>query len=158
MRSVLIIAKSLVERYKKFEKFFFDLQTEAWNDGIGVCIWDNTIDPLVEKDGTLSGWLEKSVPGLYEKAGKSEYWNAYILNDIFNSYEKIGEDLQNKTQYSVNPYELSPRVKADEEFDPERARERFEKNQLLNLVWMLGGRDVEEHDVQQGAFRQERRE
>ena len=144
MRSVLIIAKSLVERYKKFEKFFIDLQTEAWNDGIGVCIWDNTIDPIEEEDGSLSGWLEKSVPGLYEKAGKSEYWNAYILNDIFNSYEKIGEDLQNKTQYSVNPYELSPCVKADEEFDPERARERFEKNQLLNLVWMLGGRDVEE--------------
>ena len=144
MRSVLIIAKSLVERYKKFEKFFIDLQTEAWNDGIGVCIWDNTID-LFEENGTLSGWLEKSVPELYEKAGKSEYWNAYILNDIFNSYEKIGEDLQNMTQYSVNPYELSPRVKADEECDPERARqELFEKNKLLNLVWMLGGRDVEE--------------
>ena len=144
MRSVLIIAKSLVERYKKFEKFFIDLQTEAWNDGIGVCIWDNTID-LFEEDGSLSGWLEKSVPELYEKAGKSEYWNAYILNDIFNSYEKIGEDLQNRTQYSVNPYELSPCVKANEGCDPEQARqELFEKNQLLNLVWMLGGRDVEE--------------
>ena len=150
MRSVLIIAKSLVERYKKFEKFFIDLQTEAWNDGIGVCIWDNTID-LFEENGTLSGWLEKSVPELYEKAGKSEYWNAYILNDIFNSYEKIGEDLQNRTQYSVNPYELSPRVKADEKCDPNEKcdpdwakQELFEKNKLLNLVWMLGGRDVEE--------------
>ena len=141
MRSVLIIARSLYERYGEFAKFFRRFEEE---EDIGVCVWDDRLIPP-QNGESLSAWLEESVPGLYDCANRSQYWNAYILNDLYDSYDVMKRDLQNKTQYSLNPYELFC-----EEKDGLSRKEQFECDPLLNLVWMLGGRDVEESRIRAG--------
>ena len=42
MRSVLIIARSLYERYGEFAKFFRRFEEE---EDIGVCVWDDRLIP-----------------------------------------------------------------------------------------------------------------
>ena len=121
MLSVLIINSEIYERYSKYAYFFNWFED---NRNIVVCSWNKS---ACEDEG-----LEAIVPQLMEIIKNEPMWNAYVIDAPFNSMKFIQNDFKQMTQYSINPYERA-----------NSADYRIESDNLLKLVYFLGGRGVE---------------
>ena len=131
MLSILIIDNEVLDHYKKYD-YFFD-KFEDYGE-IAVCNWNRSCG---END------LSAMVPGLMETIKNVAEWNAYIICEPHDSIQYLHDDFKNRTQYSINPYERANREGYSKEEDD-----------LLQLVYFLGGRGADEIGyIEQYRFR-----
>lgn len=131
MLSILIIDNKVFDHYSKYDYFFDHFET---NESIEVCLWNKD---CVEED------ISVIVPQLMDKVRNVPEWNAYIICDVHRSMDYLQGDFDNKTQFSINPYERANR----EDYDPSA-------DGLLRLVYLLGGRgDDRVEYIEQSMFR-----
>ncbi len=131
MLSVLIIDSKVLDHYSRYDYFFGHFE----NSGeVAVCVWNKQ---SFEDD------VASMIPQLMDTVRNVPEWNAYIICEPHNSMELLQSDFENKTQYSVNPYERGNH----KDYDPE-------KDRLLKLLYFLGGRGEDRVDyIQQYQFR-----
>ena len=123
LKSVFIINSDVYDRYQKYSYFF------SWfedHKDISLCVWN--------KYASEEADIDALVPQLFDIVKNVPEWNAYIIDEPFDSSQYITEDFDKSTQCSINPYE---RAGHNKEFD-------MGKDPLLRLVYFLGGRGVEE--------------
>lgn len=123
MLSVIIINSDIYERYQKYEYFFNWFED---HQSIAVCMW--------KKDSLKDASIDELVPQLFDIVKNVTEWDAYIVDEPFFSADYIENDFLNNTQFSINPYE---RANAPDE------NYNIEDDQLLRLVYFLGGRGVQ---------------
>ena len=131
MLSVLIIDNKVFDHYSKYDYFLDHFENNA---NIEVCLWNKD---CVDEDVSVI------VPQLMDKVRNVSEWNAYIICDVHKSMDYLKSDFDNKTQFSINPYERANHEGYNTESDG-----------LLKLLYLLGGRgDDRVEYIEQSMFR-----
>lgn len=123
MKSVLIINSEIYDKYQRYEYFF------SWfedNKDISICIWNKFASEKAD--------IDELVPQLVDIIKNVTEWNAYIVDEPFESGEFMEGDFNHLTQRSLNPYERAGLNAAYDQND----------DQFMRLVYFLGGRGIEE--------------
>ena len=131
MLSILIIDGEIFDHYSKYEYFLDRFEAEG---DVAVCVWNK---------GAGENDIAAMVPQLMDTIKNIPAWNAYIICAPHHSIDFLQDDFNNKTQYAINPYERANREDYCVEKDP-----------LLNLVYLLGGRGESSYSFDNG-IRQE---
>lgn len=123
MKSVLIINSEIYDKYQRYAHFFDWFED---NKDISVCVWNKFASEKAD--------IDELVPQLFDIIKNVNEWNAYIVDEPFDSGRYMEKDFGHLTQRSLNPYE---RAGLNEAYDPTA-------DQFMRLMYFLGGRGIEE--------------
>lgn len=122
MLSVILINSKIYDRYIKYDYFFNWFED---NSDVAVCTWNKNVSEKAD--------IDEIAPQLFDLVKNASEWNAYVIDEPFNSSDYMEKDFENLTQYSINPYE---RAINNKEYDPT-------DDSFMRLVYFLGGRGYE---------------
>lgn len=123
MLSIILVNSKIYDRYLKYDYFFNWFEDHS---NVAVCIWN--------KQASADSDIDELAPQLFDLVKNVSEWNAYIVDEPFDSIAYMKDDFENLTQYSINPYE---RANKPGDYDPEA-------DPLMRLVYFLGGRGYEQ--------------